>query len=331
MVRDLQWLPRRSLLVAATVSMALLAGACGEGLSLVAVDTEATPLPFKTPRVAETSVEPEPESAATAEPDSESETQPAIETDEVDAPVAEDVVVEVEEPTATPAPEAEAAPTATDPPAEVDPAAPTAGEVESWLLGTVENPAARNTALRAHEVSTDLLIFSETADLSAYYDSALIELAFKLNVRSFYGVFAITALPPVSVKQVRSPLFFFEQVLVHESSEDAIEFLETYRLVITEFFPEQGGAMLNAAMPGVFQAGGSAEITEFPSFGLADDMTFLVVEWPVNATASDLSPRMHIALFRQGNVTAAVALGSSDESQTYRFLGIVERLVSRMS
>ena len=55
------------------------------------------------------------------------------------------------------------------------------------------------------------------------------------------------------------------------------------------------------------------------------------MEWPLNASASDLAPLMHIALLRQGNVTAAIALGSSNETQVYRFFGLVERLIARMS
>ncbi len=317
--------------LAATFCIVVLLGACGEGLSLVAVDAEATPLPFKTPRVAETSVPPESESTAPAGADSESETQPAIENDEEEGPAAEDAVAEAEEPTATPEPEPDPTPAAADPLAETAPDAVTADDAAAWLLGALENSGARNVALRAHEVSADLLVFNETADVTTYYDDDLIATAFASNVRSFYGVIAFTALPPGTDHQMESPLFFFEQVVIHESAEDAIEFLEAYQLAALEMFVDQGAAVFDAAMPGVFQAEGAPEFTPIPPPGFADNEVLFTVEWPVNASASDLAPRMHIALLRQGNVTVAIALGSSDESQVYRFFGLVERLISRMS
>ena len=322
---------RKIRLLALSVCIAVLAGACGEGLSLVAVDTEATPLPFKTPRIAETPVEPETDPTLATTPVSESETQPAIETDEGDAPVAEGAAVEVEEPTATPEPDPGPAPSTTDPLAGSNAEDVSADDLDSWRLGIVENPAARNIALRAHEVSADLLVIDETADVTRYYEIDLIGLAFRLDVRSFYGVLTFTALPSGSAHQVESPILFFEQIVIHESSQDAAEFLETYRVVVVDFFLEQGTGLMNAAMPGVFEPGGSSEVVGIPPPALADEVIFLVVEWPMNATASDLSPRMHIAILRQGDVTAAIALGSTDESQAYRFIGIVERLISRMS
>ena len=318
-------------ILAAAICIAVLLGACGEGLSLVAVDAQNPPLPFKTPRVAEASIGPESESAATTGPESESESQPAAEPAEEGVPAAEDAAVEAAEPTATPEPESDPTPTATEPLAETDPVVATPEDAAAWLLGMLENSAARTVALRAHEVSADLLVFDETAEVTTYYENDLAAMAFASNVRSFYGVISVTALPPASDHQVESPLFFFEQVVIHESSEDALEFLETFRFAVVNLFVDQGAAVLDAAMPGVFQAEGTPEFTPIPPPGFADDETLLVVEWPVNATANDLTPRMHIALLRKGNVIVAIALGSTNEGQVYRFFGIVERLISRMN
>lgn len=324
-------LARHIPIVAATIYVAVLLGACGEGLSLVAVDAEATPLPFKTPRAAEASVDPESESTATTGPESESASQPAAEPDVEGVPAAEDVAVEAGEPTATPEPESDPTPTATEPLAETGPDVATREDAAAWLLGVLENSAARTVALRAHEVSADLLVFNETADVTTYYENDLVTMAFASNVRSFYGVISLTALPPASDHQIESPLFFFEQVVIYESSGDAVEFLEAFQFAVVDLFVDQGAAVLDAAMPGVFQAEGTPELTPIPSPGFADDEILLVVDWPVNATADDLTPRMHIALLRKGNVTVAIALGSTNEGQVYRFLGIVERIISRMN
>ena len=142
---------------------------------------------------------------------------------------------------------------------------------------------------------------------------------------------SLTALPPASDRQVESPLFFFEQVVIHESDEDAIEFLEAYQFAVLDLFVDQGAAILDAAMPGAFQAEGAPELTSIPPPGFADNEVLFMVEWPVNATATDLTPRMHIALLRKGNVTVAIALGSTNETQVYRFFGIVERIIARMN
>ncbi len=324
-------LARRIPILAAAICVAVLLGACGEGLSLVAVDAEATPLPFKTPRVAEESVGPESESTATTGPESESASQPTAEPDAEGIQATEDVAVEAEEPTATPEPEPDPTPTTSESLAETDTAVTSAEAAGAWLLGVLENSAARTVALRAHEVSADLMVFNETADVNTYYENGLVAMAFSSNVRSFYGVISVTALPPASDRQVESPLFFFEQVVIHESDEDALEFLDSYQFAVVDLFVDQGAAVLDAAMAGVFQADGTPELTPIPPPGFADDEILLVVEWPVNATANDLTPRMHIALLRKGNVIVAIALGSTNEGQVYRFFGIVERLISRMN
>jgi hypothetical protein len=323
-------LARRIPIVAAAICIAALLAACGEGLSLVAVDAENTPLPFKTPRAAEASVGPESESTATG-PEAESASQPAAEPEAEGVPATEDVAVVAEEPTATPEPEPDPIPTASEPVAETDADVPTAEDAGAWLLDVLENSAARNIALRAHEVSADLLVFNETADVTTYYENDLVAMAFASNVRSFYGVISLTALPPASDRQVESPLFFFEQVVIHESDEDAIEFLEAYQFAVLDLFVDQGAAILDAAMPGAFQAQGAPELTSIPPPGFADNEVLFMVEWPVNATATDLTPRMHIALLRKGNVTVAIALGSTNETQVYRFFGIVERIIARMN
>ena len=323
-------LARRIPIVAAAICIAALLAACGEGLSLVAVDAENTPLPFKTPRAAEASVGPESESTATG-PEAESASQPAAEPEAEGVPATEDVAVVAEEPTETPEPEPDPIPTASEPVAETDADVPTAEDAGAWLLDVLENSAARNIALRAHEVSADLLVFNETADVTTYYENDLVAMAFASNVRSFYGVISLTALPPASDRQVESPLFFFEQVVIHESDEDAIEFLEAYQFAVLDLFVDQGAAILDAAMPGAFQAEGAPELTSIPPPGFADNEVLFMVEWPVNATATDLTPRMHIALLRKGNVTVAIALGSTNETQVYRFFGIVERIIARMN
>ncbi len=304
------------------IVLAFVLAACGDGLSLVAVNPDATPLPFKTPRVDEDAPEAEAEATGAAASEFESDTQPAIEVDAADAPPPPDPdIVETESPTAAPTPAAAEAPVDTD--------LPDAADAESWLIAILESTTARNIAIRAHEVGTNLLVASETADPTTYFDVDLLNLAFATDIRSFYGVLAFTALPPVSEEQILSPLLFFEQIVVHGSAEDAIRFGEVYQAAVTDLFVGQGTQLMEAALPDVFQPGGAPEVTPLSTPQFADEVIFLAIDRPVNLGA-ELAPRLHIALIRQGNITAVVAVGSSDESQVYRFVDIVERLVARM-
>lgn len=311
---------RRSYAMLLGLALAVVLAACGDGLSLVAVNPGDTPLPFKTPRV--DGDDPAAGSASTGAttPEFETDTQPAVEVAAADAPVPADPGI-VETEATTPAPAAD------EPPVDTD--LPDAADAEAWLITMIENPAARNIAIRAHEVGANLLVGSETVDPTAYFDADILNLAFASNARSFYGVLAFTALPPPSEFQILSPLLFFEQIVVHDSAEETIQFSEAYQTAVIDFFIGQGAQLMNAALPDVFQPGGASQVTPFSAPQFADDVIFLEIEWPVNVGAQ-IAPRLHIALIRQGNVTAAVALGSSDESQRYRFADVVERLNARM-
>ena len=302
------------------------AGACGETSSLVAVSSQARPVQFKTPTVVETARELE--SDIGIQENAESSPGGQLSTKDDGALILEDIE-EVQ---------LSAPPSNADP----SPTSPSSGRTEdaildqptepidAWLLRIVENPAARNIALRSFEISADLLVVNETADLSAYYQDEILLLAFDSNVRSFYGLFAFTALPPTSKYQIESPLLFFEQVVVHETSEEANLFSEPFKEEVFQLLLGQGTLMLKAARPGLLPDESAPTVTTITLPGFSNDATLLSLEWPANASAGELSPRMYLAFIRQGKVTAAVALANSDVSQFYRFAGVGERLVSRL-
>ena len=302
------------------------AGACEGNSSLVAVSSQATPVPLKTPTITETARELESEIGIQENVGSSSDGQ--LSTKDDDALILEDID-EVQLP-ASPS-NADSSPTSTSSGRTEDTIRDQPTEpIDSWLLRIVENPAARNIALRSFEISADLLVVNETADLSAYYQDEILLLAFDSNVRSFYGLFSFTALPPISKHQIESPLLFFEQVVVHETSKDASLFSEPFKEEVFQLLLGQGTLMLKAARPGLLPDESSPTVTTITLPGFSNDATLLSLEWPADASAGELSPRMYLAFIRQGNVTAAVALANSDESQFYRFAGVVERLVSRL-
>ena len=323
-------LSRRITVLLVAAGIALLVGACGEGLSLVAVNADARPLPFKTPRVAEDNPAPEADSAASTTPESESETQPAIETD-VEPVVAEG---QIEEPTAAPETEPEASPTATNSPVESDsgtvPDPSNPEERAAWRLAVVESSGARLTALRPSEIHPDLLAAGETSDFLAIFGEEIAAGAMASGLESYYAVFSISALPWESDIQFSAPLFFFEQVLVHESPEGAKSFLSGFGSALLDWLLESSINGLNQTMPGILDTESAPEIVDVP-LGDSSEVSAVIVHWPTTPGGVGFNPEVYIILISRGDTTMAFAIGNGGEAWSFRFFSVLEAAMARLS
>ena len=319
---------RRALAMLLGLALAAVLAACGDGLSLVAVNPDDTPLPFKTPRVDEDAPEAAAEATAAATPESESDTQPAVEVDAADAPP-DPSIVETEAP--TPAPAAEEPPTAAAPgesASGLDSADPADRAV--WRLAVVEDSSARLVALRPFDVHPDLLASGEYSDLPTLFGDEVSVGAMDSGLTSFYGVFSISALPWESEVQFSAPLFFFELVLVHDSAEDARLFLTTYGEVFLEWLVESSRNALEQTLPEILDTSVNPEVVEIP-FGNAVEVTGAAVRWPTTAAGVSLTPEVYIVFVTRDNVTLAFAIGNGDEAWGFRVFSILEAAMARLN
>jgi hypothetical protein len=324
---------RRAFAMLLGLTLAAVLAACGDGLSLVAVNPDDTPLPFKTPRVDEDGLEPEADSPPSAATESESATQPAIPVDSADAPQEPDPsIVETEPatPPATPEPATDAPPTLTDAPAEPSFDSADPAERAAWRLAVIEDSSARLVALRPFDIHPDLLVASEYSDPQTIFGEEASVGAMDAGLTSVYAVFSISALPWESEVQFAAPLFFFEQVLVHDSPEGAQRFLLSHGDSILDWLVESSRNALEQTLPGILDTSVNPELVEIP-FGNATEVTGAVVRWPTTPAGVGLTPSVYIVFVSHGDTTIAYAIGNGDEAWNFRVFSVLEAALARLS
>lgn len=315
-----------------SIVLAIVLAACGDGLSLVAVNPGDTPLPFKTPRVDgdDPTVASDSTGAATPESEFGTESQPAIEVAAVDAsPPPDPGIVETESP--TPASAADEPPPGTasvESGSGFDSADP--ADRAAWQLAVIEDSAARLIALRPFTVHPDLLVAGEYSDLPDLFGEEVAVGAMDTGLTSFYAVSSISALPWESEIQFVAPLFFFELVIVHDSAEGTQLFLANYGEVFLEWLVESSRNALNQTLPEILDTSMNPEVVEIP-FGNSAEVTGAAVRWPTTSAGVGLTPEAYIVFATRDNVTLAFAVGNGGETWGFRLFSILEAVMARMS